>query len=113
MANRTSDVQGSTTNPSSAGVMSDGEATGGEMSDAGAKKKIKLKFGGGSPTGSRAGSPAPGRAGVSGSRAGSPAVQGSGKSSTFEHLSVLSAIIPFCARSQVLGNIGQRLGTAL
>jgi len=59
--------------------MSDGEATGGEMSDGGKKKKIKLRLGGGaSPTSSRGGSPAPGRAGsigTEGSRAGSPAIQ--------------------------------------
>jgi hypothetical protein len=57
--------------------MSDGEATGGEMSDGGKKKKIKLRVS--SPSGSRAGSPAPGRAGpigTGGSRAGSPAAQG-------------------------------------
>ena len=57
--------------------MSDGEATGAEMSDGGQKKKIKLRIGGRSPRGSRAGTPAPGRAGSpgGGSRAGSPAVQ--------------------------------------
>jgi len=57
--------------------MSDGEATGGEMSDAGKKKRIKIRVG--SPSGSRAGTPAPGRAGsigAGGSRAGSPAIQG-------------------------------------
>ena len=57
--------------------MSDGEATGGEMPDGGKKKKIKLRVG--SPSGSRAGTPAPGRAGsigAGGSRAGSPAAQG-------------------------------------
>jgi len=56
--------------------MSDGEATGGEGSDGGARKakKIKLTIKGQSPMGSRAGSPAPGKAGsVGGSRAGSPA----------------------------------------
>jgi len=47
------------------GAMSDGEATGGETSDAGAKlkKKLKAKSGmrpGATPSGSRAGSPAPG-----------------------------------------------------
>lgn len=54
------------------GATSDGEATGGENS---AKPRIKLRMGG-SPTGSRAGSPAPGRSGsvgAGGSRAGSPA----------------------------------------
>ncbi|KAG8166500.1 hypothetical protein KVR01_002189 [Diaporthe batatas] len=50
-----------------AGAMSDGEATGGEMSDAGRAKKKAHKVtvvsgthGKGTPTGSRAGSPAPG-----------------------------------------------------
>jgi len=38
--------------------MSDGEATGGEMSDGGRKKKIKLRIGGVSSANSRAGSPA-------------------------------------------------------
>lgn len=54
--------------------MSDGEATGGEMSDGGRKKKAKLRING-SPSGSRAGSPDPSRArsiGAGGSRAGSP-----------------------------------------
>jgi transcription initiation factor TFIIF subunit alpha len=57
--------------------MSDGEATGGEMSDVSRSKKIKLRIG--TPSGSRAGSPVPGRAGsigAGGSRAGSPAAQG-------------------------------------
>lgn len=40
--------------------MSDGEVTGGDMSDGGRKKKTKLR-GIGSPTGSRAGSPVSGR----------------------------------------------------
>lgn len=52
--------------------MSDGEATGGEMSDGGKKKKIKLRLGGASSANSRAGSPAPGN------RASSPG-QASGK----------------------------------
>jgi transcription initiation factor TFIIF subunit alpha len=57
-------------------AMSDGEATAGEMSDNGRKKKIKLRIGT-SPTGSRAGSPAPGRSGsATGSRAGSPQITG-------------------------------------
>lgn len=46
----------------SSAAMSDGEATGGEASDAGAKLKLKAKPGvrpGGTPSGSRAGSPAP------------------------------------------------------
>jgi len=61
--------------------MSDGEATGGETSDGGKKKKIKLRVGGPSLPGSRVGSPAPGRAGsigAGGSRAGSPIAQAQG-----------------------------------
>lgn len=73
-----SEIQNAPPNPSPVygGSMSDGEATGGEMSDGGKKKKIKLRIG--SPSGSRAGSPAPGRAASAGvgSRAGSPAAQG-------------------------------------
>ncbi|KAH8601595.1 hypothetical protein B0O99DRAFT_606985 [Bisporella sp. PMI_857] len=65
-------------NPPHGGSMSDGEATGGEMSDGGKRaKKIKIRLGGASTTSSRAGSPAPGRAGsigAEGSRAGSPAI---------------------------------------
>lgn len=80
-----SEIQNAPPNPSPVygGSMSDGEATGGEMSDGGKKKKIKLRIG--SPSGSRAGSPAPGRAGsigVGGSRAGSPAAQGQSMQST-------------------------------
>jgi len=57
-----SEIQSAPPNPTS-----DGEGTGGEMSDGvGGKKKIKLRLAG---TGSRAGSP------TAGSRAGSPAVQ--------------------------------------
>jgi transcription initiation factor TFIIF subunit alpha len=44
------------------------------MSDGSKKPKIMLRMGGTSPTGSRAGSPAPGRS-AGGSRAGSPAGQ--------------------------------------
>ncbi|TVY23032.1 Transcription initiation factor IIF subunit alpha [Lachnellula hyalina] len=74
-----SEIQKAPPNPSPVhgGFMSDGEATGGEMSDAGKKKRIKIRVG--SPSGSRAGTPAPGRAGsigAGGSRAGSPAAQG-------------------------------------
>ena len=74
-----SEIQSAPPNPSpiQGSAMSDGEATGGEMSDVGKKKKIKLRLGG-TPAGSRAGSPAPGRAssiGAGGSRAGSPATQ--------------------------------------
>jgi transcription initiation factor TFIIF subunit alpha len=72
-----SDIQSAPPNPSPVyNAMSDGEATGGEGSDGGARKakKIKLTIKGQSPMGSRAGSPAPGKAGsVGGSRAGSPA----------------------------------------
>ncbi|CAD6447941.1 0cbbbaf8-c40e-4782-a477-cbe7feeb657a [Sclerotinia trifoliorum] len=59
--------------PNPHGATSDGEATGGEMSDgaSGKKKKITLRMGGSSPTASRAASPAPGK--PSSSRAGSPA----------------------------------------
>ncbi|KAG9228573.1 putative transcription initiation factor IIF subunit alpha [Amylocarpus encephaloides] len=66
-------------NPVHGGSMSDAEATGGEMSDGGKKKKQKLRLGG-SPSGSRAGSPEARRVG-SGSRAGSPfsQVPGSGR----------------------------------
>jgi transcription initiation factor TFIIF subunit alpha len=64
------------------GATSDGEATGGEMSDgAGGKKKKKMILRiGGSPNTSRPASPAPGRAGsaAADSRGGTP-VQGSGK----------------------------------
>jgi transcription initiation factor TFIIF subunit alpha len=78
-ASKLSEIQSAPPNPSPimGGSMSDGEATGAEMSDGGQKKKIKLRIGGRSPGGSRAGTPAPGRAGSpgGGSRAGSPAVQ--------------------------------------
>lgn len=72
--NELSRISSSAPNPQTA--TSDGEATGGEMSDgAGSKKKITLRMGG-SPTTSRPGSPIPGKS--SGSRAGSPS-QGAGK----------------------------------
>lgn len=73
-SSKLSDIQSAPPNPSPTGAMSDGEATGGEMSDGSRKPKIKLRIGGASPTGSRAGSPAPGRS-AGGSRAGSPASQ--------------------------------------
>lgn len=74
-SSKLSDIQSAPPNPSPTSAMSDGEATGGEMSDGGTRKpKIKLRIGGASPTGSRAGSPAPGRS-TGGSRAGSPAHQ--------------------------------------
>lgn len=74
------DISSSAPNPSSTGngAMSDGEATGGEMSDGAGGKKRKLKIrlnSGASPNGSRVGSPAPGRQGsigAGGSRATSP-----------------------------------------
>jgi hypothetical protein len=68
--------------------MSDGEATGAEMSDSGTerkkKKSIKLRIGGGSisPSGSRAGSP------INGSRAGSPAAAAKAQQGMFEKLSL-------------------------
>jgi len=78
-----SEIHSAPPNPSpvqAGSSMSDGEATGGEMSDGGKKnKKIKLRITDGSPTGSRAGSPAPGKAGspgAGGSRAGSPQAPG-------------------------------------
>ncbi|KAM3068197.1 transcription factor IIF subunit tfg1 [Clarireedia jacksonii] len=62
--------------PNAQGATSDGEATGGEMSDgAGGKKKKKMILRiGGSPTTSRPASPAPGRAGSAGadSRSSTP-----------------------------------------
>lgn len=71
-----SEIQSVPPNPSpiTGGATSDGEATGGEMSDGGKRSKIKLRLGG-SPTGSRAGSPGIGRAGSGGSRADSPSAQ--------------------------------------
>ena len=52
------------------------------MSDGGKRRKIKLRLGG-SPTGSRAGSPGVGRAGSGGSRAASPSAQFQGNSTSF------------------------------
>ena len=82
-----SEIQSAPPNPSPVygGAMSDGEATGGEMSDGGKKRRIKLHLST-SPTGSRAGSPVPGRAGstgAGGSRAGSPAAQPKSMQSKF------------------------------
>lgn len=76
--NKVSEIQSALPNPSPVrgGAASDGEATGGEMSDGGKqkKKKLMISFNKGSPTGSRAGSPAPaGSAGAGGSRSGTPA----------------------------------------
>ena len=68
-----------------AGSGSEGEATGGEGGEAGRRPKIKLRLNGsptgGSPVGSRAGSPNPGQTGgvaSSGSRAGSPTATAAG-----------------------------------
>ena len=79
-----SEIQSVPPNPSpiTGGATSDGEATGGEMSDGGKRSKIKLRLGG-SPTGSRAGSPGIGRAGSGGSRADSPSSQVQGISLFF------------------------------
>ncbi|CZT04717.1 hypothetical protein WAI453_007722 [Rhynchosporium graminicola] len=71
-SNKINSIQSAGPNPSPirSGAASDGEATGGEMSDGGKrKKKIKLVLNS-TPNGSRAGSPNPGAAG---SRSGSPA----------------------------------------
>lgn len=78
-SSKLSEISSAPPNPSpvQGNAMSDGEATGGEMSDVSRPKKLKLRVG--TPSGSRAGSPAPGRAGsigAGGSRAGSPAAQG-------------------------------------
>jgi transcription initiation factor TFIIF subunit alpha len=78
-SSKLSEISSALPNPSpvQGNAMSDGEATAGEMSDVSRPKKIKIKFG--TPSGSRAGSPAPGRAGsigAGGSRAGSPTAQG-------------------------------------
>lgn len=82
-----SEIQSIPPNPSpiAGGATSDGEATGGEMSDGGKRRKIKLRLGG-SPTESRAASPVPvraGSAGAGGSRAGSPTTQVPGSTPTF------------------------------
>jgi hypothetical protein len=74
--------------------MSDGEATGGEGSDGGQKKKIKLRIKNQSPAGSRAASPAPGRAGsVGGSRAGSPAAPQSMQSIFYYSIVLASCMV--------------------
>jgi len=65
-SNRLTEINSHSQNPSSA--MSDGEATGGEMTDGGKRKKLKLRLQN-SPGNSRAGSPA---ARGTGSRAASP-----------------------------------------
>lgn len=67
--NKLSDIQSAPPNPSP----TQGPNSDGEMSDGGRKKKTMLRFG--SPNGSRATSPVPGRAdsvGAGGSRPGSP-----------------------------------------
>ena len=94
-----SDIQSAPPNPGPipSSHMSDGEATGGEMSDGGKTKKIKLRFGSNkSPDGSRAGSPNPGRAGslgAGGSRAGSPAVQNQSKKTLNVNIAFLSCLV--------------------
>jgi hypothetical protein len=88
-----------------AGSGSDGEATAGEMSDGAGgvikKKSFKLRIGGNrngtaSPSGSRAGSPAPGAAGIS--RPGSPAVVSTSKSKN--HLSPNLYSLLFCSKHE-------------
>ncbi|KAG9241164.1 putative transcription initiation factor IIF subunit alpha [Calycina marina] len=78
-SSKLSEIQSAPPHPSPTAAISDSEATGGEMSDGGPKrKKIKLRTGGSnSGTNSRAGSPAPGRA-ANASRAGSPVAVDSG-----------------------------------
>ncbi|KAJ9129823.1 Transcription initiation factor iif subunit [Pleurostoma richardsiae] len=75
----TTPMPGQQRSKTGAGAASDGEATGGEMSDGGRiKKKIKLVGTGarGTPTGSRAGSPAPTQGQLSPTNIGSPARTG-------------------------------------
>lgn len=80
-----SEIQSVPPNPSpvTGGATSDGEATGGEMSDGGKRSKIKLRLVG-TPTGSRAGSPGIRKAGPVGSRASSPSAQVQGNCNLFE-----------------------------
>ncbi|KAI9893767.1 MAG: hypothetical protein M1814_005983 [Vezdaea aestivalis] len=93
------DLRRSKTGP---GSSSDGEATGGDRSDGGhRKKKMKLRIGGsptnGSPTGSRAVSPQPPNASFTGrSRAASP-----GESRPGENTSTAAGV--FSHNSQVIG----------
>ncbi|KAA8576199.1 hypothetical protein EYC84_006353 [Monilinia fructicola] len=101
--------------PNPQGHTSDGEATGGEMSDGagGKKKKITLRIGG-SPTTSRPGSPAPGK---SVSRAGSPAQtaesatpSGSGAITPKEIIAALPST--GISIGQLLGHFRGRVGDA-
>jgi transcription initiation factor TFIIF subunit alpha len=89
-----SEIQSVPPNPSpiTGGATSDGEATGGEMSDGGKRRRIKLRLGG-SPTGSRSGSPTTGRAASGGSRAGSPSVQTQGRYITPYQQTLLTLIL--------------------
>ena len=85
--NRLTEINSHAPNPNSA--MSDGEATGGEMTDGGRKKKLKIRLGGtASAAGSRAGSPTPGRVG---SRAGSPMGTGTSLNLTLQQETLKSA----------------------
>jgi transcription initiation factor TFIIF subunit alpha len=107
-----SEIQSAPPNPSpiQGSAMSDGEATGGEMSDVGKKKKIKLRLGG-TPAGSRAGSPAPGRAssiGAGGSRAGSPAAQPQRMPSVFQLFSPVPFVLHWFEFCLVKGSSHQR-----
>ncbi|KAG0650568.1 Transcription initiation factor IIF subunit alpha [Hyphodiscus hymeniophilus] len=93
-SSKLSEISSAPPNPSpvQGNAMSDGEATAGEMSDANRPKKIKIKFG--TPSGSRAGSPAPTRAGhigAGGSRAGSPAAQGAARSQSPQSSGLIQA----------------------
>lgn len=85
-----SEIQSAPPNPS---PMSDGEATGGEMSDGAGgvrKKGLKLRLGNKSPTpsASRAGSPV-----ANGSRAGSPAAPGAGLNQGQSMLDIYSPVL--------------------
>jgi transcription initiation factor TFIIF subunit alpha len=92
--------------PNPQGATSDGEATGGEMSDgAGGKKKKKMILRiGGSPNTSRPASPAPGRAGSAGadSRSGTP-VQAPGKRYIYHLFDMIVLLIRHIAASRAPG----------
>ncbi|ESZ97938.1 hypothetical protein SBOR_1661 [Sclerotinia borealis F-4128] len=102
--------------PNPQGATSDGEATGGEMSDGagGKKKKITIRMGG-SPTASQPGSPAPGRS--NGSRGGSPAqaaeTAAPSGSGTIQPKEIIAAL-PSTGISigQLLGHFRGRVGDA-
>lgn len=96
--NRLTEINSHAPNPNAA--MSDGEATGGEMSEGGKKKKIKLRMQG-SPNASRAGSPAPGKGG---SRAGSPQAPGKFPSTISNIISFANIIITGGSRTPI--NLG-------